>query len=109
MAPPTIKSGVVPAVFCRLLSPQYTLTTPLLPLRRATISQPSTVDFLKRLTDQETQRRIANQPKPFSAEEDADPRKQLKNVNFIKPRCADETEINIAVIYRKWKRFSAWI
>ncbi|OHE93092.1 hypothetical protein CORC01_11581 [Colletotrichum orchidophilum] len=40
MAPPDIKSGIVPAVFCRLLSPQHTLTTPLLPLRRATISQP---------------------------------------------------------------------
>lgn len=40
MAPPIIKSGVVPAVFCRLLSPQYTLTTTLLSLRRATISQP---------------------------------------------------------------------
>ncbi|KAK2777398.1 FluG domain-containing protein [Colletotrichum kahawae] len=69
----------------------------------------ATVDFLKRFTDQETQRRIANQPKPFSAEEHADLRKQLKNVNFIKPRYADETEINIAVVCRKWKRFAAWI
>ncbi|KAL4404040.1 FluG domain-containing protein [Colletotrichum abscissum] len=65
----------------------------------------ATVDFLKRFTDQETQRRIANQPKPFSAEEHADLRKQLKNVNFIKPRYADETEINIAVVCRKWKRY----
>ncbi|KAK1656904.1 hypothetical protein BDP55DRAFT_687623 [Colletotrichum godetiae] len=82
----------------------------------ATMSQPvladcrprhtkATVDFLKRFTDQETQRRIANQPKPFSAQEHADLRKQLKNVNFIKPRYADETEINIAVVCRKWKRY----
>ncbi|TIC97035.1 hypothetical protein CH35J_007397 [Colletotrichum higginsianum] len=58
-----------------------------------------------RFTDQGAQRRIANQPKPFSAEEHADLRKQLRNVNFIKPRFADETEINIAVVCRKWKRY----
>ncbi|UQC91424.1 uncharacterized protein CLUP02_16959 [Colletotrichum lupini] len=30
IAPPTIKSGVVPVVFCRLLSTQYTMSQPML-------------------------------------------------------------------------------
>ncbi|RYP68955.1 hypothetical protein DL771_006377 [Monosporascus sp. 5C6A] len=44
----------------------------------------------------------ANRP---TAEEHAATRNQLKNVNFIKPRYADETEIDIAVVCRKWKRY----
>ncbi|KAK1657061.1 FluG domain-containing protein [Colletotrichum godetiae] len=67
----------------------------------------ATADFLKRFTDRERQQRTANQPKPFSAAEHAALRNQLKNVHFIKPKYSDETEINIAVVCRKWKRFVA--
>ncbi|KAK1973409.1 FluG domain-containing protein [Colletotrichum cereale] len=60
-----------------------------------------------RFANHEKERRTANQPKPLSIEEHAALRNQLKNIKSIRPRRADETEINIAVICRKWKRFAA--
>ncbi|KAH7121977.1 FluG domain-containing protein [Dactylonectria estremocensis] len=44
-------------------------------------------------------------PAPLSAQEHAAHRKQLQGIHFIKPKYSDEYEINLAGIFRKWKRY----
>lgn len=59
-------------------------------------------DFLKRFVAK--QNRVAKQPAPLSVEEHAAHRKKLARVCFIKPKFANGTEINIGVVFGKWKR-----
>ncbi|KAK2051231.1 FluG domain-containing protein [Colletotrichum caudatum] len=61
--------------------------------------------FLVQFTDRESQRRGVKHPQSLSVEDHAVLRGQLENVTFIKPRYADETEINIGVVRRKWIRY----
>ncbi|KAH7354509.1 FluG domain-containing protein [Plectosphaerella cucumerina] len=62
-------------------------------------------DFLAQLAQRESRGRVAKRPPALSAEEHAENRKRLRRVTFVKPVYADETQINVAGIFRKWKRY----
>ncbi|KAI0120736.1 hypothetical protein BJ170DRAFT_704700 [Xylariales sp. AK1849] len=74
--------------------------------RPRTNGPPDHTDFLKRVATREANNRVANRPNPLSAEEHAAHRKQLERVQYIKPKYAAETEINVTGIFGKWKRVS---
>ncbi|CVL09160.1 uncharacterized protein FMAN_15436 [Fusarium mangiferae] len=63
------------------------------------------VAFLESFAAKEAQRRAAKQKPTLSIEEHAAHRAQLADVLFIKPKYADETEINVTGIFRKWVRY----
>ncbi|KAK7211891.1 hypothetical protein V2G26_019069 [Clonostachys chloroleuca] len=63
--------------------------------------------FLRNFALQQAQRRATNQKPIFSIDEHAAHRAQLTDVIFIKPKYSDETEINVAGIFRKWVRYCA--
>ena len=60
------------------------------------------LDFIHRFVRKE--RESATKPTPLSAEEHAVNRRQLSTVRFVKPKYADETQINVSGIFRKWTR-----
>ncbi|CVL00269.1 uncharacterized protein FMAN_09776 [Fusarium mangiferae] len=62
------------------------------------------VAFLESFAAKEAQRRAAKQKPTLTIEEHAAHRAQLADVLFIKPKYADETEINVTGIFRKWVR-----
>jgi len=59
-------------------------------------------DFLKRLIAKEN--KVVKRPEPLSVAEHAAYRKKLARVSFIKSKYSNETEINVGVIFGKWKR-----
>ncbi|KAM0271864.1 hypothetical protein ACHAQH_008964 [Verticillium albo-atrum] len=63
----------------------------------------SHAEFLNLVAEREAEGRVSKRPLPLSAEEHAAHRKRLESVRFIKPKYADETEINVAGILGKWK------
>lgn len=78
----------------------------------ATANRPNTnapsdhhVDFLQQFAAKERER--AAKPAPLSAQEHAANRKQLGTVRFVKPKYADETQINVSGIFKKWTRHAA--
>ncbi|KAJ4307538.1 hypothetical protein N0V84_012656 [Fusarium piperis] len=62
-------------------------------------------DFLARFTEREAQNRTANRPQPLTVREHRAHREALKKVRFINRRYADETKINVAGIWRKWRDY----
>ena len=74
------------------------------PVRNAPSSHSS--DFLRLFNGGESQNRVAKsrRRKPLTPAQRAALRKQLKEVQFLKPDYADSTKINISGILKKWKR-----
>ncbi|CRK29684.1 hypothetical protein BN1723_015696 [Verticillium longisporum] len=62
-------------------------------------------EFLNLVAEREAEGRLSKRLLPLSAEEHAAHRKRLRGVRFIKPKYADETEINVTGILRKWKQY----
>ncbi|ROT35415.1 hypothetical protein SODALDRAFT_353116 [Sodiomyces alkalinus F11] len=62
------------------------------------------VDFLAQIA-QESQGKRQKRPAPLSAEEHAENRKRLERATFVKPVYADETQINVAGLLKKWQRY----
>lgn len=60
-------------------------------------------DFLNLVAEREADGRVSNRPLPLSVEEHAAHRKRLESVRFIKPKFADETEINMSGMLGKGK------
>ncbi|EEY22890.1 conserved hypothetical protein [Verticillium alfalfae VaMs.102] len=60
-------------------------------------------DFLNLVAQREADGRVSNRPLPLSVEEHAAHRKRLESVRFIKPKFADETEINMSGMLGKGK------
>jgi hypothetical protein len=58
--------------------------------------------FFKTLLSRRPRRRAAKQKPTLSIEEHVVNRAQLNDVLFIKPKYSDQTEINVAGIFRKW-------
>ncbi|KAK0367771.1 FluG domain-containing protein [Colletotrichum limetticola] len=75
--------------------------------RRAIATTNQNVAFLKHLADRENKNRDAERPEPLSAEQHASLRNKLKDVDFVRPKLSQETEINIGGILGKWKRYCA--
>lgn len=74
------------------------------PLRsKAAVVRPEyQADFLKHFVTKEI--RVVKRPEQLSVEEHAAHRKKLARVSFIKPKFSTETEINLGVVFGKWKR-----
>jgi hypothetical protein len=64
-------------------------------------------DFLSHLATQGVLNPGVKRPAPLSVEQHAAHRSKMENVLYIKPKYAAETEINVAGIFGKWKRFVA--
>ena len=62
------------------------------------------VGVLAQVAQRESLSRVANRPAPLSAEAHAENRKRLRRVTFVKPFYADETEIKVAGLWKKWER-----
>jgi hypothetical protein len=61
-------------------------------------------DFLARVAQRESRSRGTKRPAPLSAEAHEENRKRLRQVTFVKPVYAHETQINVAGLFRKWER-----
>lgn len=64
-------------------------------------------NFLNRIATQEGQARLTTGPTPLTVEQHAKHRRTMEGVRFIKPKYANETEVNVSGIFGKWKRFVA--
>ncbi|RYO79499.1 hypothetical protein DL762_008139 [Monosporascus cannonballus] len=62
-------------------------------------------DFLSRFTQVESRNRVAKKRERLSVLEHEAHREGLKRVRFINRRYADETKMNVAGIFSKWKRY----
>ncbi|ORY68698.1 FluG domain-containing protein [Pseudomassariella vexata] len=80
-------------------------TTTAVRSRPRTNGAPDHTDFLRRVASKEADSRVTKRPAPLSARQHAAHRKQLKQVQYIKPKYAIETEINVTGIFGKWKRY----
>ncbi|KAL8310446.1 hypothetical protein RB597_010330 [Gaeumannomyces tritici] len=60
--------------------------------------------FLAQVAEREARRGVDRRPAPLSADEHAKNRKRLKRA-FVKPVLAEASQINVAGIFKKWKRY----
>ncbi|KAL8310634.1 hypothetical protein RB597_010464 [Gaeumannomyces tritici] len=60
--------------------------------------------FLAQFSEGEARRGVDRRPAPLSAEEHAANRKRLERA-FVKPVLAEASQINVAGIFKKWKRY----
>ncbi|KAL8400415.1 hypothetical protein RB594_000708 [Gaeumannomyces avenae] len=60
--------------------------------------------FLAQFAEGEARRGVDRRPAPLSAEEHAANRKRLERA-FVKPVLAEASQINVAGIFKKWKRY----
>ncbi|KAH8768366.1 FluG domain-containing protein [Diaporthe sp. PMI_573] len=80
-------------------------TTTTRPRSRVTGLLDHDADFLKRVAAREGQARLTTGPTPLTVEQHAKHRKTMEGVRFIKPKYANETEVNVSGIFGKWKRY----
>lgn len=84
-----------------------------MPANLAITSSPTSVgglheneaDFIKRFAARQAQKQAAKQKPALSVAQHASHRAQLSNVRFIRPRYADETQINVSGIFNKWRQY----
>ncbi|KAI1305758.1 hypothetical protein F5Y03DRAFT_384421 [Xylaria venustula] len=62
-------------------------------------------EFIKRFAEREAQRRDARRKVPLTATQRAARREKLRQIRFLTPADAECTQVNIAGMLRKWKRY----
>jgi hypothetical protein len=81
-----------------------TLTT----WHRSALGVRHNTDFIQRFTEREAQRRGVKRKVPLTATQRAARREILRQIYFLTPADAECTQVNIAGMLRKWKRWTSF-